>query len=1312
MSQTFLSPDRLYDRHWRPGHPFRRNPSAKRRWTMLLLFAFLCALIGGYLYITDPSRVKQLAESELTRLIGGHVTVGKAKLSLFEGLRLEFVNVYVDRGGADDSLLFSANQFFVDYDAKALLAGNLRLTRIAAIDPTVQLIENLDTGRWNYQRMRRATGSGGGGGKSGQPMPALPQVILRNAQIEYAETIGGQPVSAGTMAIEGQLAPSSDGQRYTFELQSRGGSAAPKLGSSIGPTVQGTLRRDTGEVTASLRDFKFGQDVRSMLPAQVRAWWDRHNLAGAVDVPVLAYTPSHDRDEAKFRVETLFRQVNLTVRPEEWMSRDEITVHAWAQDAFEAMREAGLNTNGVVDRIATLAAPSPIRLDDVQGNFVFTEDGILLRNVSGQLEENRFSIEGRIDGYSPLSQAKIQIASTETKIPAQPQYITSLPQPVRELYAHLRPQGICTLQVTLERPTIGGRLEFAGAVNIVDGNFVFDRFPYPVRNATGQIVFGFDPTTGYETVKLLNLKGKGVKGGPNENAIVNLSGLIGPLTSDVGVFVKVSADDIREEPALRAAFPPEVLKALENLDADGKGEYPKFLGGFECRVNRPIGPRSPWIVETDVELRNASGKMVAFPYPLENVTGKLEIREGYVDIINATMRKPNDASLTIDGRVTWRAGAGGRALEPGETRNRATGARPDLKITARNVPIDKQLLAAMPEDRRAWLTKVGLTGTLDIDGRVWWPAASERDAVARSATSSDLTHAFDLTLRNGTIWPAEGTFSIANLAGSLRLLPDRVVISQMSAKRGAADLTGRGELSWAQNDPKVFVSGTASRLELDRDLYRVLPPPAQKAWDAIAPEGSVDVDVTYSGAVGAKLAATTTPTTPAAVAAATQPAPPLASTRPAATPLDKLDLIISPVKLAATVKAFPYRLSDITGTVRLDKGKVTLTDVTGKHGAGTIRVSGSGAADKTDWDLRLSAEKIAVDEAFVTALPSGLQTVIEGLKMAGTVNFDFSKLKIRETPPAERLPVVVAKAPPKPGTPPPDPNAAPLDVDFAVRLGMSDASLDVGVPMTRVGGRLALEGNVRSSRLGDLNGAIDLPSLTLSDRPATDVHAEFFKPASKQGLHIGNVTGRLAGGRINGNVNLTFPDEGASRYVMELVLRDADIRELTGEMTQDLSGQLSASLNLQGDWTDTKSRRGRGEVTVAGKEMYKIPLVLGLLQITNLSLPITAPFSQGEARYTVDGQVLTVESLALRSRDMVMNGSGQLDFSKKRVAMTFTTDNPNWPKLPIVGDIIHTAKNELLQIHIKGTLQDPKVSASAASTVTTTVDEVLRGDGR
>ena len=136
--------------------------------------------------------------------------------------------------------------------------------------------------------------------------------------------------------------------------------------------------------------------------------------------------------------------------------------------------------------------------------------------------------------------------------------------------------------------------------------------------------------------------------------------------------------------------------------------------------------------------------------------------------------------------------------------------------------------------------------------------------------------------------------------------------------------------------------------------------------------------------------------------------------------------------------------------------------------------------------------------------------------------------------------------------------------------------------------------------------------MQIATRPAQDVHADFFKPAEQDGLRIGNITGQLAGGAIAGYVDITFPDPPSdSRYRMSLTLRNADLRTLSGIGDQNLSGELSAGFDLEGSWTDARSRRGRGEVNVNGKEMYKIPLVLGLLQITNHSLPITAPFTEG-----------------------------------------------------------------------------------------------------
>jgi hypothetical protein len=132
-------------------------------------------------------------------------------------------------------------------------------------------------------------------------------------------------------------------------------------------------------------------------------------------------------------------------------------------------------------------------------------------------------------------------------------------------------------------------------------------------------------------------------------------------------------------------------------------------------------------------------------------------------------------------------------------------------------------------------------------------------------------------------------------------------------------------------------------------------------------------------------------------------------------------------------------------------------------------------------------------------------------------------------------------------------------------------------------------------------------------------------------------------------------------------------------------------------------------VLVSGKQMYQIPLLLGLMDVTNLSLPTASPFSEGTARYIVEGPRVTFEQVQMRSDQMVMSGNGWLDFDTKKVRMNFTTENPNMPQLPIIHDLVAGAKNELLQIQVRGTVQNPTVSAGSFHTFTTTVDEVFSG---
>src|SRR5205085_12091647 len=62
-----------------------RQRSLRRHVWMLILFVALCTIIWAYWTITDSNRVRDMAESALSKLVGGKVRVGSATLSISEG---------------------------------------------------------------------------------------------------------------------------------------------------------------------------------------------------------------------------------------------------------------------------------------------------------------------------------------------------------------------------------------------------------------------------------------------------------------------------------------------------------------------------------------------------------------------------------------------------------------------------------------------------------------------------------------------------------------------------------------------------------------------------------------------------------------------------------------------------------------------------------------------------------------------------------------------------------------------------------------------------------------------------------------------------------------------------------------------------------------------------------------------------------------------------------------------------------------------------------------------------------------------------
>ncbi len=85
-------------------------------------------------------------------------------------------------------------------------------------------------------------------------------------------------------------------------------------------------------------------------------------------------------------------------------------------------------------------------------------------------------------------------------------------------------------------------------------------FPYPLREAQGQITFGYDAATDADFVHILNVRGRGVADGPNRDGYISLQGVVGPLGPeypDPQVVLRVKADSVYSEPVLIRPCPPK-----------------------------------------------------------------------------------------------------------------------------------------------------------------------------------------------------------------------------------------------------------------------------------------------------------------------------------------------------------------------------------------------------------------------------------------------------------------------------------------------------------------------------------------------------------------------------------------------------------------------------------------------------------------------------------------------------------------------------------------------------------------------------------
>lgn len=1201
----------------------------------VLILLLLVTTVFLYVRMTNSDRVRSMASDFLSRGIEGKVTIGDARLSIFEGLLLRDVVVATNEDAANPTVFF-APLLEIHYSPKTLWTGEIESARVIATEPEVFLVENVDRGTWNFESLRRSAAATT---PASQPeaggefrAPKLPEVLIRSGRVHRAQIVNGVQQSLATMRLEGQLLPRAG--EYQFNLQTRTDAGL------AGPALQGEFSLISGLANSSLTNVNL-DFLETLLPAKVREFWMKLSPTGRVDVPVLGLT-RHADGRSGFQIELELNDVNMTVRPLDWTSARERAILTNAKEisaALQAVPRSLLLAAAIGVQPAIRAGEIP--LNNVQGRFVFTDAGVDLKSLEASIDENRFAIQGSLGSYAfdaPINVTLESPAQRPIEIQKDVPYINSLPAEIREVYYRFRPQGRSKLRVELARASGNAALRVEGALEFANAQFVFEEFPYPVFNASGRLVIDNDPSSNEPRLVIDHVRGVGASGGPNAQGELGVSGVITPLIGYASVDVTVSGTNIVSEPALIEAIPKDARAIVHEFDDDGDGPNPRFTGDFVCRVHREPGPISKWTYDTDLAIRNGYGSFKGFPFPLEEFSAQLQVRKDYVRIVSADSSHAG-AKLSVTGLTEW-----GARVNP----NRRVGepsTRSKLSLAARKVPMDAALLNAIPREAREQLERLGIDGVFDITGDI-------------HVNDPRKPPEFDLSIAatNARFAPTNWKTQIDEIEGSMQLTPRSIRIDHARGRRGDAPVSVSGLIDFAA-EPTLDLSVRAEQFQLDASAHDSLPEPGQAVWDSLRPEGATDLVLNLLG--------------------------------PVASPKWTLDLRPSGMKMNPDF--FPMPMSNIIGRISAQADRIELDGVQGSVAGGNVSVSGVGEfASRSAWTLRIQSTETLVDDAFRNALPEALKTLLTDNQIAGRANFSFDQLAWTRSP-----------------------DNAATDIVFDSKFDLLDAGWTVGVPFGDVIGSIALKGKLVDDDLAALNGTIDLKTFTIAGIPARDGQALIETDEARRVLQLKDVRAQIGEGDIAGRVHFDRSRRDSTKWSADLLMRNADVSTLTSGNGALMSGRMNASLAIEGAWSaDGKRvgpRRGRGDISVSGENMVNVPMIVGVTQIVSLSLPFTGGFNEADASYSIDGDRVSFNDISLKSNEMRIKGNGSLHFDTRTLSLDFYTANAG-KRLPVIGGLLDAARKELFQIKVRGTLNEPQVTAGSLQTITTTVDEILGSD--
>ncbi len=367
------------------------------------------------------------------------------------------------------------------------------------------------------------------------------------------------------------------------------------------------------------------------------------------------------------------------------------------------------------------------------------------------------------------------------------------------LLERFKPEGRGDIQVALKGALSDpASVRLDGVVLCRDVTALDQRFPYRLEHLRGRLLVTED------SVVLDELKGS--------HGAVDLvvTGRSKGHDEQVDCDIRLTSPNMRLDTDLYEALNDRYQALWTTFSPEGTARIDYHLR------REPGRPRQ---ARVNVELMGAHAVYEHFPYPLENLTGRVVLEPDQVTLEDViSIQGPRE--IRLNGRVT----------EIGSPHPKF-----NITIDANSIPIDETLMAAMPARQRPFYDSFQLQATTDVRITVF-PNEVGRRAVEYIAWA---------VIRDASVAYEKFPMPLSDVFAKATLTPDLIILEQMQGRHGQGEVRVSGKI-WPITDRRTEMGYClrleAERLELKPEWMACLPDKARRIIERLHPTGQVNIE--------------------------------------------------------------------------------------------------------------------------------------------------------------------------------------------------------------------------------------------------------------------------------------------------------------------------------------------------------------------------------------------------------------------------------------------------------------------------------------